>query len=77
MLDMRRGREYSESVRRMRMAGYGYDRRKRAKRREEWVWVGRSEMRRAATLEDRVVHGGLDGYLASLYDTGDFLSLLV
>jgi hypothetical protein len=69
MLDMRRGREYSESVRRMRMAGYGYG--------EEWVWVGRSEMRRAATLEDRVVHGGLDGYLASLYDTGDFLSLLV
>jgi hypothetical protein len=61
----------------MRMAGYGYGQRNRAKRREEWVWVGRSEMRRAATLEDRVVHGGLDGYLASLYDTGDFLSLLV
>lgn len=32
MLDIRRGREYSESVRRMRMAGYGYDKRKRAKR---------------------------------------------
>jgi hypothetical protein len=32
MLDIRRGREYSESVRRMRMAGYGYDKRKRTER---------------------------------------------
>jgi hypothetical protein len=42
--------------------------------REEWVWVGESKMRRAATLEDRVVHGALEEHLARLYVAGDFLS---
>jgi hypothetical protein len=45
--------------------------------REERVWAGRSKMRRAATLNDRVVHGALEEHLVSLYIAGDFLSLLV
>jgi hypothetical protein len=45
--------------------------------REQWVRVGRSKMRRAATLEHRVVHGALEKHLASLYIAGEFISLLV
>jgi hypothetical protein len=59
------------------MAGYGYDKRKRAKRARGVGWVDSSKMRRAATLENRVGHRALDRQLASLYNAGTYLPLLV